>query len=145
MLFRSFAVHITLYASMSAWRRQALQLLPAHRALIEAAESPMALWIDLRLRFEDAFDAADDRTVRAMLSYAAWCVSPAAGPLPSDASTAAVCAFYEHVPQNRKYWSKMREWFTPTEFAELQGPFRYFLSETEMQELNDAYHRPRRV
>lgn len=130
---------------MSAWRHKALEALPAHRALIEAAESPMALWIELRLRFQDAFEAKDDRAMRAMLTYAAWCISPAAGPLPSDASTAAVCAFYEHVPQDRKYWPKMREWFTPAEFAALQGPFRYFLSESDMRELNDIYHQRRRA
>jgi len=100
----------------------------------------MALWIDLWLRFEDAFEVQDDSTVRAMLSYAAWCISPAAGPLPSDSSTAAVCAFYEHIPANREYWPKLREWFSPTEFAALQGPFHYFLSEAEVRELNDVYY-----
>lgn len=37
---------------MSAWRREALILLPEYREMIEGASSPMALWVDLRPEFD---------------------------------------------------------------------------------------------
>ena len=89
---------------MSTWRRKAIQLLPGKREIIEEAESPMALWINLWLEFEDAAKQNDDATVRRILEYAFWCISPAAGELPSDASTAAVCAFFEHLPTDEALW-----------------------------------------
>jgi hypothetical protein len=33
---------------MSAWRREALQRLPECRQVIEPADNPMALWIELQ-------------------------------------------------------------------------------------------------
>jgi hypothetical protein len=81
---------------MSGWRRVALEKLPEYRQLIEAAENPMRLWIDLHLEFKDVYRAEilDDGSVRRFYDYARWCLeSPGEGRYLSDAGTAAACAF----------------------------------------------------
>ena len=44
---------------MSAWRRKAIELLPELRLVIEKADSPTALWIDLTFHFVKIASDAD--------------------------------------------------------------------------------------
>src|SRR4051794_29423646 len=86
-----------IFSAMSAWRRGAVEQLPEFREIIEQADRPMALWIEPHLRFEDAFRSGNDDLLRRFFSYADWCIDTAK-PRPTDASTAAWCAFYEDLP-----------------------------------------------
>jgi hypothetical protein len=124
---------------MSAWRRQALTLLPEFRATLESSESPMAVWIELHLQFDRAMEAGDSSRVERLLAFAAWCASEQSGSLPNDTSTAAAVAFYEHLPQNREYWQHFPRWFPGSKFHDLLPVFSYHLSETEVTELKKAY------
>jgi hypothetical protein len=49
---------------MSAWRREALQRLPECRQLIETADNPMALWIELHGACQDAYKKQDEDLIR---------------------------------------------------------------------------------
>ena len=124
---------------MSAWRRQALTLLPEYREIIEGADSPMAMWIDLHFEFGRAMANPESELVNRFLRYAAWCISPAAGQLPSDTSTAVACAFYEHLPQERSYWSYFPKWFSPPEFESLLPVFSYHVSAQQLEELKKSF------
>lgn len=124
---------------MSAWRRAALESLPELRTLVEAASSPMALWIDLYLRFEGAVTAEDASLVRRVLRYAAWCCSDRSGRLPNDTSTAAACAFYEQLPTRKEFWPSFRTWFTPEQFSRLLPVFAYHLLPEDLEALKIAY------
>lgn len=125
---------------MVTWRSKAIEVLPAQQELIAEARTPMALWIELRLAFEDAAKRNEDETLRRILDYAFWCISPAAGELPTDASTAAVCAFFEHLPTDRALWPSLREWLSPSQFESVKPTFHYFLSRAEVKELTDAFY-----
>ena len=125
---------------MSTWRRKALEVLPAMQEIIDEAESPMALWINLWLEFEDAAKQNDDATVRRILEYAFCCISPAAGELPSDASTAAVCAFFEHLPTDEALWPRLPEWLSPSQFEAVKRFFHYFLSDGEVERLAAVFY-----
>jgi hypothetical protein len=129
---------------MSTWRRKALEILPAKRELIEEAESPMALWIDLWLEFETAAEQNEEATVRCILEYALWCISPAAGKLPSDASTAAVCAFFEHLPTDEALWPRLPQWLSPSQFESVKRFFHYFLSEADVARLAVVFYSSQR-
>ncbi len=120
---------------MSAWRRKALEALPDQKHLIDTADSPMALWIELHILFEKCVRQNDTGRIRAILNYAAWCISEASGHLPNDTSTAAICAFYEDIASNKDNWPRFVEWFTPSEFAAVQEFFGYHLDGKELQEL----------
>jgi hypothetical protein len=114
---------------MSAWKRVALEKLPEYRGLIDAADNPMALWIELHLKFERA---TDEDLIRRIFEYARWCMQRSGeGRYLSDAGTAAVCAFYEHLPQHADIRRDLSRWLTREEFANLRDAFRYHLSEAE--------------
>lgn len=125
---------------MSAWRRKALELLPQHRLLIELAESPMSLWIDLRLRFIDHVASGEQAAERAVLRYASWCTVEGAGSGPSDTLTAVLVAFYEDLASEKALWSRFRDWFRPNEFEALARAFRYHLSDQEFQQLREEFY-----
>ena len=125
---------------MSAWRRKALELIPELRPVIEKAESPTALWIELFCHFTNTAANADDAALRPILMYAFWCVSPAAGALPSDTSTAVWCGFFENLGNRKDLWGRFRSWFSPAQFEQISPAFMYFLSDEEMKEVNEAYY-----
>ena len=124
---------------MSAWRREALSNVPELRKIIEAAETPMSMWIELHLRFDDAMRDYESDLVRRILHFANWCTSSDSGELPNDTSTAASVAFYEHLPVNRTYWRYFASWFSREKFSQLLPVFSYHLSEEELDELKRAY------
>lgn len=128
---------------MSTWRREALEALPELRFRIEASPSPMSLWIELYLQFEDAVRSGDASLVGRLLKYAAWCCSELSGSLPNDTSTAAVCAFYEHLPSHKEFWPSFGTWFSPDEFTRLLPVFAHHLSPEDLEALKVAYHRGR--
>jgi hypothetical protein len=124
---------------MSAWRRQAIEMLPEFEARIASSDSPMSLWIDLAMEFDRAFREHDNALLRRVLRFAGWCVSEHSGSLPNDTSTAAACAFYEHLPANRAYWPHFRQWFFPHEFSRLLPIFKYHLSAEDVAQLEKVY------
>ena len=124
---------------MSAWRREAIALLPEFRSKIASARSPMALWIELGLKFTVAVQADDASLVRRMLKYAAYCYSDRSGSLPNDTSTAVAYAFYEHLPTYKEFWPRLGTWFSPDEFARLLPVFAYHLAPEDMAPLKAAY------
>lgn len=103
----------------------------------------MALWIDLSLRFEDAVRLGDAALTQRLLDYAAWCCSEQSGPLPNDTSTAAACAFYEHLPTHKAFWPHFNTWFAPQAFAALLPVFAYHLPAADLAALKTAYDRAR--
>jgi len=124
---------------MSEWRHQALERLPEYRGAIEGADSPMALWIKLWLAFDQAVESSHTQTAERILAYARWCISEASGKLPNDTSTAAIVAFYEHIPTRRSNWKHLPKWLSPQEFKDLLPVFSYFLSAEEVLELQETY------
>jgi hypothetical protein len=126
---------------MSAWRRKAIECLPEYRRIIDGCETPMSLWIELHLEFENAFTRNNQRLLGRILELASWSVSDAAGRPPSEISTAVACAFYEHLPQRREYWPFFRSWFSQKEFTDLIGVFSYHLSAGDIADLKKLYAR----
>ena len=140
---------------MSAWRRNALDRLPEYRKLIVAAESPMTLWIELHSAFEEVYCMAspDDSVIRRFYDFARWCrESPGHGGYLSDAGTAAVCAFYEHLPVEIAIRRDLHRWISREEFTSLSAAFRYHLSaaeftafESEFIAAKSAFGRPNKA
>ena len=125
---------------MSAWRREALSNVPELQKIIEAAESPMSMWIELHICFDRAVRDNDSDLVRRILRFADWCTSCESGELPNDASTAASVAFYEHLPMNREYWKHFTSWISRDKFSQLLPVFSYHLSEEELEDLKRVYN-----
>jgi hypothetical protein len=120
---------------MSAWRRKALELLPEHRVIIEAADNPMALWIELLWPCENAHHEQNEEAIRRFYQFAQLCwQSPDA-----DVRTAVACAFYEHLPTRSVMRRDMPWLFSQSAFTELREVFRYHLSPEEAVEFEKEF------
>ncbi len=112
---------------MSAWRREALQRLPECRQVIEAAENPMALWIELLGECQDAYKKQGDDLIRRFYDYARWCWQSRI----DDVVNAVACAFYEHLPTTPVLRRDMPRRFGRAAFKELRYVFCYHLPPEE--------------
>ena len=102
----------------------------------------MALWIELHLKFEETYRAKvpDKDLIRRFYDYARWClVAPGKGGYQSDASTAVICSFYEHLPLNDSVRRDLPNWLTREGFEELREVFRYHLSEPEFSDFEAEF------
>ena len=122
---------------MSAWRRVALELLPEYRHAIAKAESPMGLWVEIDHHFRDAFGAGNDDLVRRFFNYAAWCLDTAKQET-TDASTAAWCAFYEHIPRVAGLSAQLHRFMPRDRFMQVRDAFRYHTGAEEFDLLQKA-------
>ena len=127
---------------MSAWKRIALEKLPECRQVIESADNPMALWIELQLKFEEVYvdGYRDEDLIRRFFEYARWCIKcPGDAQYLSDAGTAAICVFYEHLPERGVIRRDLPRWITREEFDNLRETFRYHLSDREFAEFEGEF------
>jgi hypothetical protein len=122
---------------MSVWRRDALKGLPELRAAIEQSWSPMSMWIEIHLAFEDAYRAsprADDLIKRIYALATAQARSRN-----SDTQTAVACAFFEHLPLNRKVWRDLHNHMPLEVFENLEPALKYHVPEAEFADLKREY------
>lgn len=125
---------------MSAWRREGIERLPEFRSLIEQASSPMSLWIDLWLAFEDAFSKGNSERLSKILGYARSCWSSPG----DDVVTAVMCGFFEHLPRRAAIRQAMPTLISSTEFTALREVFRYHGGDSAIDELDRAFKHPGR-
>jgi hypothetical protein len=127
---------------MSAWKRVAIGKLPEYRDIIQSAESPMSLWIELMYFFEKLYDAPvqDKDKIKKFYEYAEWCLlSPGRGQYSSDAGTAALLAFYEHLPKISRIREDLPNWISYNLFKQLKPVFRYHHSEKIVDSIERNY------
>ncbi len=129
---------------MSTWRRRAIEILPELRPVIEGAESPTALWIELGAHFTNIAPNADDSSLRPILLYAFWCLSAPGGSFPSEMSEAVSGGFFRDLARHKDLWSRFRKWFSPAQFKQMEPAFQWVLSQEELQEVNEAYYGSRK-
>jgi hypothetical protein len=113
---------------MSAWRRIALETLPEFRGIIGQAKSPMGLWVELDLRFKDAFLVGNDDLVRRFFRYAEWCTD-----------TAVWCVFYEHLPRVAGLADQLHRFLPCQRFLRVQDAFRHHTTESEFTHFCDTF------
>ena len=120
---------------MTAWRRVAIEQVPELRKVVDEAWSPMAPWIELRLRFEAAFDQGDATLMERIMKYARWSWE---SPNP-DAVTAVACAFFEHMPQHVGIRKQIPALFSRDEFERLKEVFSHHCGLAEIGEIEAAF------
>ena len=119
---------------MSAWRRVAIEMLPEFRKEIAQADTPMALWVEIGFRFQDAFEKGDEDLARRYFKYAESCLDTAKQQ-PTEASTAAWCAFYEHLPDIPSLAEQLHRYMPRSRFLQVQDAFRYHTTPEEFEHL----------
>src|SRR5437870_13206208 len=95
----------------------------------------MSLWIELHSALEEAY-APNENVFANVYRYARWCVHESKN---ADASTAAVVAFYEHLPQSANVRRDLPNRLARNEFMQLGQAFRYLLSPKEYESFEQEY------
>jgi hypothetical protein len=97
----------------------------------------MALWIELHMKFEDAYrEPRNDDLIRRIYSYAHWCLAaPRNKDAGHDPATAVMAAFYEHIPTSPAAREDMPRWFQYEEVAGCRDVFSYLIGDAAFDEL----------
>ncbi len=119
---------------MSVWRRKALEFLPIEKVIIESAESPGELWIELTFIFDKAVPN-NKNIIDSILKYADWCTNQ------PDINTynAVSCGFMEDITRNHKHWPEFKNWFNLAQYEKYKGSFSYAMSEKEFEQFENIY------
>ena len=110
---------------MSTWRRKALELFPTLRRELNDREYTIyMLYFDLLPMVREAHDEDDRNLLRRIYGFAAWCFDQKA----KDLWNSAAVAFYEHLFDQRKYWSLVLPWLSPKVITECWPLWEFRLS-----------------
>jgi hypothetical protein len=122
---------------MPRWRATAIEHLPDLRKTIAAADSIMALWIEITGAFEKAYrEPRNEDLIARIYAYATWCWhAPRHGDAGRDPSTAATVAFLEHIPAIPAAREDMPRWFTFDEITASKSIFVYSIGEIAFKDL----------
>lgn len=123
---------------MIYWRDLAAERIPALKLIVESADNPMALWIELEFRLDAAYEEADQHLIQQIYGYAHWSYFEAQD---VDVVEAVACAFYEHLPLNSVVKKDLPNWLTYREFKALAAVLHYHQSDEEFAELSDYFDR----
>jgi hypothetical protein len=127
---------------MARWRAKAIELLPEMRNEIQAAETPMGLWIEVCAEFALAYkdEPRNDDFIRHVYSYANWCrQQPRSDEASRDLFTCVVVCFYEHVAKLKASRQDMHRWFTKQEVDENRDVLGYLLDPDEFDEMLELF------
>ncbi len=123
---------------MARWRREALTRLPELRSVINSSSEVMALWIELYIAFERAYEETprDESLISRVYSYADWCLAAASGPdAGRDPLTAVTVAFYQDIPRFKPARDDMPRWFLYSDVALNPIVYSYHIGEDGFREL----------
>ncbi len=122
---------------MARWRKEAIDRLPELRGRIEQSPELMALWIELLLVFEKAYDISrNDGLIQRIYDFAKWCESaPRDQDAGRDPLTAVCLAFYEHIPETEAARNDMHRWFTRSQIVEGREIFSRHISSEQYDQL----------
>lgn len=124
---------------MVDWREKAEEMLPELKEHIKSAETPMGLWIEIRLAFEKAYRLPHNESfIRRTYQFASWSMMQPEGE-GEDAgkhlpTCAAVC-FYEHLPVFKPARDDLSRWMTRQQVLNMKSIFLYHTTEADFNKL----------
>jgi len=125
------------------WGKVAFERFPDLIDRFDFVDSPYALWIELRLAFEDAYKNPRNQDLIARIyDYANWCCSQPEGKTAEDDLGTCVCAcFYEDIPTIPEALEDMPQWFSLDDVLLMKQTFSYMVGEEGFQRILLAYQR----
>ncbi len=118
---------------MSTYRRKAIEYLPELRDLIQQADSPTALWIDVADRCHVAYENGEADLIDRIYAFADWCLASSN----VDVASATAIGFYEHLTLDPLMRADIPRRFSHAQFHELKSLFAYHLDEKRFADLED--------
>lgn len=131
---------------MALWRAEAAGRLPQLQSKIAAAETVMALWIELLRDFEEAYRSTppDEQLIAGVYSFADWCLlAPRNDDAGRDPTTAVVVVFHEHIATVPAARDDMPRWFTAEQVLQNRSVFGRFVDDSTFAELMRQLRRNR--
>jgi hypothetical protein len=123
---------------LSKWRSKAIEWLPEYKQIIERAESPGMLWLELFSKFEKAVKAEEKDTIRLILMYARWCMqSP-----DLKTSNAAGIRFWEELPRHKHVRKELPNLITLEEFLKMKGTIACYNAPEIIEEIEQSFTHP---
>jgi hypothetical protein len=114
--------------SNESWRDEAIRRFPDHALAFREAESPYAVWIDLWIAFQSAYDSGNAALVADIYAFAEWCgTQPRGASADDDLATCVNVCFVEHIPSHPKALEDMPRWFTLAEVERMQDTLSYIV------------------
>jgi hypothetical protein len=101
---------------------------PDHASDFQEAESPYAVWIDLWMAFQSAYDSGNSAVVANIYAFAEWCgTQPPGTSAEDDLGTCVNVCFVEHIPSHPKALEDMPRWFTLADVERLRDTLSYIV------------------
>jgi hypothetical protein len=119
-------------SAMPPWRETATATLPELADEIAEAENPYLLWIELRRRFEDAYDdlPPNESLISRIYAFSEWCQrAPRGRTAEDDLLTCVSVCFLEHIPEHPAARADMPRWFTRERLFGNKEIFSYMIGE----------------
>jgi hypothetical protein len=120
------------------WREEAARVFPELSYELSECDSPMGLWIEVNLLFNQAYEhPVNEDLIRRVYQFADWCLTHdeenvgAGEHLP----TCVCVAFYEHIPICAPALADMPRWFSREDVLLMKQIFSYHTSEKDYENL----------
>ena len=132
--------------SVETWRTKAVELLPEMEEDTNPSDNPMALWIEIRMAFDQAYqEPRNEDLIRRIYGYADWCSehgerSENAG---EDPLTCVAVCLYEHIPTREASRLDMPRWFSREDIVLMKELFSYHLNPDEYERLLELFPDPK--
>ena len=119
------------------WKAQALASLAELREEILEAGDPGALWVEIWLAFDGAYDEPQrPDLIRRIYEYAWWCLETNE---PDNLASCVCVALLEHIPDNPAARAEMPRWFTREEVLTMRDIFSYLIGPAEYDRLLELF------
>jgi len=126
---------------MQEWKSKAIELLPEIKTEILESETPMQLWIEIVLAFDEAYEEPrNESLIKRAYEYQNWCLEQDEGDTASEhLPTCVAIVFWEHIPTNTEARKDMPRWFTLEDVLSNHHFFSYHLSDENFDYLIDLF------
>lgn len=128
------------------WGKEAFNRFPDLIERFDSVNSPYALWIELRLAFENAYcEPRNEDLITRIYQYAEWCgAQPAGTSAEDDLGTCVHVCFFEHIPELPAALADMPRWFSREDVILLKETFSYMVGEEGYKRILQVYDVRRR-
>lgn len=120
---------------MSEWHRKASELLPQFQKEISSSGTPMTLWLELQIKFGQALEKDDSKTIDDMIKLAKFFLKSKN----DDLVQAVHHGFLEDLPEIPKARELFPKWFSKSEFLALREIFEYHAGTDMIEEILKKY------
>ena len=124
---------------MSTWKRKAIEIAPEKRTDLESVNSPSVVWLYLWPVFEEAVEKNQIKKIKSIISYAFWCLNAKWNSNNGEQIILGGRDFFWWLGTRKKYWQYFKDWFSKSEFEQVNMLMVNAEDKSKVKELQEAY------